>query len=31
MEQLGWLIFLFALMFSVLLHETGHFLTERRC
>jgi membrane-associated protease RseP (regulator of RpoE activity) len=30
MEQLGWLIFLFALMFSVLLHETGHFLTAKK-
>jgi membrane-associated protease RseP (regulator of RpoE activity) len=29
-EQLGWLIFLFALMFSVMLHETGHFLTAKK-
>jgi membrane-associated protease RseP (regulator of RpoE activity) len=29
MDWLGWLIFLFALMFSVMLHETGHFLTAK--
>jgi membrane-associated protease RseP (regulator of RpoE activity) len=30
MDWLGWLIFLFALMFSVMLHETGHFLTAKK-
>ncbi len=30
MEILGWLIFLFALMISVMLHETGHFITAKK-
>jgi membrane-associated protease RseP (regulator of RpoE activity) len=30
MDLLGWLIFLFALMFSVMLHETGHFVTAKK-
>lgn len=30
MDLLGWLIFLFALMFSVMLHETGHFVAAKR-
>ena len=30
MEQLGWLIFLVALLFSVMLHETGHFVMAKR-
>ena len=30
MDLLGWLIFLFALMFSVMLHESGHFVTAKR-
>jgi membrane-associated protease RseP (regulator of RpoE activity) len=29
-EQLGWLIFLVALLFSVMLHETGHFVVAKR-
>jgi len=29
-DLLGWLIFLFALLFSVMLHETGHFVTAKR-
>jgi membrane-associated protease RseP (regulator of RpoE activity) len=29
-DVLGWLIFLFVLMFSVLLHETGHFVTAKK-
>ena len=29
MDLLGWLIFLFALLFSVMLHESGHFATAR--
>jgi membrane-associated protease RseP (regulator of RpoE activity) len=29
MDLLGWLIFLFALMFSVMLHETGHFVAAK--
>jgi membrane-associated protease RseP (regulator of RpoE activity) len=29
-EQLGWLIFLVALLFSVMLHETGHFVMAKR-
>jgi membrane-associated protease RseP (regulator of RpoE activity) len=28
-DLLGWLIFLFALLFSVMLHETGHFVTAK--
>ena len=30
MEQLGWLIFLVALLFSVMLHESGHFMTAKK-
>lgn len=30
MDVLGWLIFLVALMFSVMLHETGHFVAAKR-
>ncbi len=30
MDLLGWLIFLFALMFSVMLHETGHFVAAKK-
>ena len=30
MNLLGWLIFLFALLFSVMLHETGHFVTAKK-
>jgi membrane-associated protease RseP (regulator of RpoE activity) len=29
-DLLGWLIFLFALLFSVLLHETGHFVMAKK-
>jgi membrane-associated protease RseP (regulator of RpoE activity) len=29
-DLLGWLIFLFALLFSVMLHETGHFVTAKK-
>jgi membrane-associated protease RseP (regulator of RpoE activity) len=29
MDQLGWVIFLVALMFSVMLHETGHFVMAK--
>ena len=29
MDLLGWLIFLFALLFSVMLHEAGHFATAK--
>jgi membrane-associated protease RseP (regulator of RpoE activity) len=29
-DLLGWLIFLFVLLFSVLLHETGHFVTAKK-
>ncbi|MGH3186033.1 MAG: M50 family metallopeptidase [Streptosporangiaceae bacterium] len=29
MEVLGWAIFLFALLFSVMLHETGHFVMAK--
>jgi membrane-associated protease RseP (regulator of RpoE activity) len=29
-EALGWLIFLVALLVSVMLHETGHFVTAKR-
>jgi len=29
-QQLGWLIFLVALLFSVMLHETGHFVMAKR-
>ena len=30
MDALGWLIFLAALVVSVMLHETGHFVTAKR-
>ncbi len=30
MDLLGWLIFLFALLFSVMAHEGGHFLTAKK-
>ncbi len=30
MDALGWLIFLVALLASVMLHETGHFVTAKR-
>ncbi len=30
MDALGWLIFLVALLVSVMLHETGHFVTAKR-
>jgi membrane-associated protease RseP (regulator of RpoE activity) len=30
MDGLGWLIFLFALLFSVMLHETGHFVAAKK-
>jgi len=30
MDLLGWVIFLVALMFSVMLHETGHFVMAKR-
>ena len=30
MDLLGWLIFLFALLFSVMLHETGHFVAAKK-
>lgn len=30
MDALGWLIFLIALLVSVMLHETGHFVTAKR-
>src|SRR5712691_1844512 len=30
MDLLGWLIFLFALLFSVMLHEAGHFTTAKK-
>ena len=30
MDLLGWLIFLFALLFSVMLHEWGHFFTAKK-
>jgi membrane-associated protease RseP (regulator of RpoE activity) len=29
-DPLGWLIFLFALLFSVMLHETGHFVAAKK-
>ena len=29
MSVLGWVIFVVALLFSVMLHETGHFVTAR--
>ncbi len=30
MEALGWAIFVFALLFSVMLHETGHFVMAKK-
>jgi membrane-associated protease RseP (regulator of RpoE activity) len=30
MDLLGWVIFLVALLFSVMLHETGHFVTAKK-
>jgi membrane-associated protease RseP (regulator of RpoE activity) len=30
MDWLGWFIFLFALLFSVMLHETGHFVMAKK-
>ena len=30
MDLLGWFIFLFALLFSVMLHETGHFVMAKK-
>lgn len=30
MEELGWLIFLVALLFSVMLHESGHFMAAKK-
>jgi membrane-associated protease RseP (regulator of RpoE activity) len=30
MDLLGWVIFIVALLFSVMLHETGHFVTAKR-
>jgi membrane-associated protease RseP (regulator of RpoE activity) len=30
MDLLGWVIFLFALLFSVMLHETGHFVMAKK-
>ena len=30
MDLLGWVIFIVALMFSVMLHETGHFVAAKR-
>jgi membrane-associated protease RseP (regulator of RpoE activity) len=30
LDALGWLIFLVALLFSVMLHETGHFVAAKR-
>jgi membrane-associated protease RseP (regulator of RpoE activity) len=30
MDLIGWAIFLFALLFSVMLHETGHFLLAKK-
>ena len=30
MTLLGWIIFIFALLFSIMLHETGHFLTAKK-
>src|SRR5215470_9993300 len=29
MDLIGWVIFLVALLFSVMLHETGHFVTAK--
>ncbi len=30
MTLLGWIIFLFALLFSIMLHEFGHFATAKK-
>jgi membrane-associated protease RseP (regulator of RpoE activity) len=30
MDLIGWVIFLFALLFSVMLHETGHFVLAKK-
>jgi membrane-associated protease RseP (regulator of RpoE activity) len=30
MDLIGWVIFLFALLFSVMLHEAGHFVTAKK-
>src|SRR5438105_13124008 len=30
MDLIGWVIFLVALLFSVMLHETGHFVMAKR-
>ena len=30
MDLLGWVIFIVALLFSVMLHETGHFVTAKK-
>ena len=30
MDQIGWVIFLVALLFSVMLHESGHFVAAKR-
>src|SRR5579864_8294568 len=30
MDLIGWVIFVVALLFSVMLHETGHFVTAKR-
>src|ERR1700689_862625 len=30
MTLLGWLIFIFALLFSIMLHEAGHFVTAKK-
>ena len=30
MDLIGWVIFLFALLFSVMLHESGHFVMAKK-
>src|ERR1044072_2050985 len=30
MDLIGWVIFLVALLFAVMLHETGHFVTAKK-
>ncbi|HEY5353539.1 MAG TPA: site-2 protease family protein, partial [Streptosporangiaceae bacterium] len=30
MTLLGWIIFIFALLFSIMLHEFGHFVTAKK-
>ena len=30
MTLLGWIIFIFALLFSIMLHEFGHFATAKK-